>query len=107
MIEIHTKHKAYFSKILEYKYRGEQIAKNSDLIINPNKVNYMVTHFINNENLKIRFIIQHEKCWKTNRKTMVAKLAQQHKKELTKNKKSKNKKKQNINSVICKSMFIH
>jgi hypothetical protein len=92
---------------LERKYCGKQIAKNSDLIINPNKASHMVTYLINNENPETRFITQHKKCWKTNRKTMAAKLAQQHKEELAKNKESKNKKKRNINSVICESMFIH
>ncbi|CAI2196965.1 10695_t:CDS:2, partial [Funneliformis geosporum] len=102
MIEIRIKYEAYSSRILEYKYHGEQIAKNSDLTINLNKANHMVTHFINNENLKTRFITQYEKCWKTNRKTMAVKLAQHHKEKLARNKKRKNKKKRNVNSVICK-----
>ncbi|CAB5369532.1 unnamed protein product [Rhizophagus irregularis] len=94
MLEICTKHEAYSSRILERKCHIEQIAKNSDLIINPNKASHMVAHFINNENPETRFITQREKCWKTNRKTMAAKLAQQHtKEELARNKESKNKKK--------------
>ncbi|PKC56066.1 hypothetical protein RhiirA1_446657 [Rhizophagus irregularis] len=89
MLEICTKHEAYSSRILERKCHIEQIAKNSDLIINPNKASHMVAHFINNENPETRFITQREKCWKTNRKTMAAKLAQQHtKEELARNKES-------------------
>lgn len=107
MLEICTKHEAYFSRILECKCRVEQIAKNSDLIINPNKASHMVAHLINNENPETRFITQREKRWKTNRKTMAAKLAQQHKEELARNKESKNKKKRNVNSVICESKFTH
>ncbi|CAB5195340.1 unnamed protein product [Rhizophagus irregularis] len=76
MLEIRTKHEAYSSRILECKCRVEQIAKNSDLIINPNKASHMVAHFINNENPETRFITQREKHWKTNRKTMAAKLVQ-------------------------------
>src|SRR6266542_679624 len=105
MLEIRTKHEAYSSRILERKYRGEQIAKNSDLTINPNKASHMVAHLINNENPETRFVTQREKRWKTNRKTMAANLAQQHKEELVRNKVSKNKKKRNVNSVICESKF--
>jgi len=36
---------------------------------------------------------------------MAANLAQQHKEELVRNKVSKNKKKRNVNSVICESKF--
>ncbi|UZO28007.1 uncharacterized protein OCT59_021553 [Rhizophagus irregularis] len=107
MLEICTKHEAYFSRILECKCRVEQIAKNSDLIINPNKASHMVAHLINNENPETRFITQREKRWKTNRKTMAAKLAQQHKEELARNKESKNKKKRNVNSVICETMYYY
>ncbi|CAI2194691.1 18406_t:CDS:2, partial [Funneliformis geosporum] len=63
---------------------------------------HIITYLINNENPKTRFITQREKRWKTNRKTMAAKLAQHHKEKLARNKKSKNKKKQNVNSVVCK-----
>ncbi|PKK59329.1 hypothetical protein RhiirC2_871301 [Rhizophagus irregularis] len=62
MIEIRVKHEAYSSKKLERKYRGEQIANNSDPgIINLNKASHMVAHLINNENPEIRFVTQREK----------------------------------------------
>ncbi|CAI2193954.1 17922_t:CDS:2, partial [Funneliformis geosporum] len=93
MIEIRIKHEAYSLRILECKYHDEQIAKNSDLTINPNKASHMIAHLINNKNPEIRFITQCKKCWKTNRKTMVAKLAQHHKEKLARNKEPKNKKK--------------
>ncbi|CAG8741493.1 hypothetical protein GLOIN_2v1475507 [Rhizophagus irregularis DAOM 181602=DAOM 197198] len=99
MIEIRVKHEAYSSKKLERKYRGEQIANNSDPgIINPNKASHMVAHLINNENPETRFVTQREKRWMINRKTMATKLVQQHREDLAKN---KNKKKRNVNSVIC------
>lgn len=103
MIEIRVKHEAYSSKKLERKYRGEQIANNSDPgIINPNKASHMVAHLINNENPETRFVTQREKRWMINRKTMATKLVQQHREDLAKN---KNKKKRNVNSVICESKF--
>ena len=48
MIEVRVKHEAYSLRILECKYRGEQIAKNSNLTINPNKASHMIAHLINN-----------------------------------------------------------
>ncbi|CAB5368150.1 unnamed protein product [Rhizophagus irregularis] len=90
MIEIRVKHEAYSSKKLERKYRGEQIANNSDPgIINLNKASHMVAHLINNENPEIRFVTQREKRWMINRKTMAIKLVQQHREDLARNKNKK------------------
>jgi hypothetical protein len=103
MIEIRAKHEAYNSKVLERKYRGEQIAKNSDPeTINPNKASHIVAHSVNNENPEMRFITQREKRWIKSRKTMTANLAQRHREELAE---SKNKKKRNVNSFIYESEF--
>lgn len=105
MIEIRHKHEAYSSRKLERKYR-EQIANNSDPgIINPNKASHMVAYLINNENPETRFVTQREKRWMTNRKIMATKLIQQHREDLAKYKETKNKKKRNVNSVICESKF--
>jgi hypothetical protein len=41
----------------------------------------------------------------TNRKIMATKLIQQHREDLAKHKETKNKKKRNVNSVICESKF--
>jgi len=46
MVEVGIKDEAYSSRILERKYRDEQIAKNSNLIINPNKASHMVAHLL-------------------------------------------------------------
>lgn len=108
MIEIRVKHEAYTSKILERTYRGEQIARNSNSeTINPNKASHIIAHCVNNENPETRFVTQREKRWMKSRKTMATKLAYLHREELAKNKEPKNKKKRNVNSLICESKFYY
>jgi len=106
MIEIRVKHEAYSSKKLERKYRGEQIANNSDPgTINPNKASHMVAYLVNNENPESRFVTQRENRWMMNRKNMATRLIQQHKEDLAKNKETKNKKSGMLIQLFVKVSF--
>ena len=106
MIEIRVKHEAYSSKKLERKYRGEQIANNSDPgTINPNKASHMVAYLVNNENPESRFVTQRENRWIMNRKSWQQGLFNNIKKTWQKIKKPKIKKSGILIQLFVKVSF--
>ncbi|CAB4415221.1 unnamed protein product [Rhizophagus irregularis] len=74
---------------------------NYELSIQPNKASHFVTYFTKNENPEQRFVTQHEKKWKDNRKNLALTLARLHADELEKSKQKKvSKKKKTHISII-------